>query len=334
MRHPDRTVLRRLVDEPAAVPDDQRRHVAGCTACLDGLADVRETLAGGRGVDATTAPVPGARRSLALLRRPAVAALAVSAVLAGAGAAAANGWVPMFRTEQVTPLSITAADLAALPDLGRFGDVEVVSDGDVHEVPDAAAAATETRLDVATVRELPRGVTGDPEHQVVGEVRGTFTFSAERATRAAADDGATLPPPPDGLDGSRVQLVAGPGWAQVWSDGGAPSLVVARAVAPSASSSGVSFETARDYLLALPGLPDDVATQLRTFTADESTLPLPVPADRVTTSSADVDGVPATVLTTRDRAAAAVVWVEDGVVTVVAGTLDADEVLAVARDLA
>jgi hypothetical protein len=112
-----------------------------------------------------------------------------------------------------------------------------------------------------------------------------------------------------------------------------PALVVARAVAPTAFSTGVPFATARDYLLSLPGVPDDVAARLRTFSGDGSTLPLPVPADRVTTSAADVGGTPATVLVTRDRTAAAVVWVRDGVVTVVAGSLDADEVLSVARDL-
>jgi hypothetical protein len=131
-----------------------------------------------------------------------------------------------------------------------------------------------------------------------------------------------------------VRLVAGPGVAQVWgSSAGVPALVVGRAVAPSAFSSGVPFETVRDYLLSLPGLPEDVAAELRTFTADGSILPLPVPADEVTTSSARVDGEPATVLTTRDRTLAAVVWVEDGVVTAVAGALDADEVLAIAREL-
>jgi hypothetical protein len=108
--------------------------------------------------------------------------------------------------------------------------------------------------------------------------------------------------------------------AQVWtSDAGAPGLVVGRAVAPTASSTGVPFETVRDYLLSLPGLPDELAEQLRTFTADGSTLPLPVPVDEVTSTSAEVNGRPATVLSTRDRAAAAVVWVDAGVVTVVAG---------------
>jgi hypothetical protein len=131
-----------------------------------------------------------------------------------------------------------------------------------------------------------------------------------------------------------VRLVAGPGVAQLWSSSaGAPALLVGRAVAPRAFSSGVPFQTVRDYLLSLPGLPEDVATQLRTFTADGSTLPLPVPADEVTTSSAEVNGEPATVLSTRDRTMAAVVWVDDGVVTAVAGALDTDEVLSVAREL-
>jgi hypothetical protein len=122
--------------------------------------------------------------------------------------------------------------------------------------------------------------------------------------------------------------------AEIWGQpGGVPDLLVGRAVAPSASSSGAPFETVRDYLLSLPGLPDDIAAQLRRISADETTLPLPVPTDQVTSSSAQVSGVPATVLVTRDRTLAAVVWVDDGVLTAVAGALDADEVLSVARGL-
>jgi hypothetical protein len=43
--------------------------------------------------------------------------------------------------------------------------------------------------------------------------------------------------------------------------------------------------------------------------------------------------VPATVLTSRDGLLAGVVWVDDGIVTAVAGSLSADEVLSVARGL-
>jgi len=63
------------------------------------------------------------------------------------------------------------------------------------------------------------------------------------------------------------------------------------------------------------------------------TLPLPVPAEMVTSSTADVGGVQATVLSSRNGLFAGVVWVRDGVMTGVAGSLSADELLTVARGL-
>jgi hypothetical protein len=356
MRHPTEGVLRRLIDEPEGVPTSDREHVGACQGCRDQLAAVAEdaglveaALAADVDVDvdaawrrlSTAATAAGPRRAAghvragrarAVLRRPAAAVVAVAVVVTGASAAAANDWLQIFRTERVAPVGITTADLLELPDLSAYGELRLSGDPDVHEVPDAAAAAAESGLDVPVVRDLPQGVSGEPVHQVGGAVTATFTFSAERAAEAAEEAGEPLPPAPPGLDGSSVRLEAGPGTAQVWtSAAGVPALIVARAVAPTASSSGLPFEVVRDHLLSLPGLSEEVAAQLRTFAADGSTLPLPVPADAVTTRSDEVDGVPATVLASRNRSFAAVVWVDGGVVNVVAGSLDDDEVLAVAR---
>jgi hypothetical protein len=269
------------------------------------------------------------------LRSPAIAVLSALVVLTGAGVAAAADWLPIFRTERVAPIAVTSTALVKVPDLSAYGDLQVSGDGDRHPVADAAAAQQQTGLQVPRVdSELPRGVTGEPAYEVGDVVRATFTFSAEKAARATAATGQVVPPPPPGLDGSQVRLEAGPGVAAVWSQpSGMPTLVVARLIAPTASSSGVPFATVRDYLLSLPGLPEDLAAQLRDFSADARTLPLPVPADLVTTSTTEVDGVPATVLASRNGAMTAVVWVEDGVLTGVAGTVDRDEVLAVARGL-
>jgi len=358
-RHPSPGLLRRLVDEPAGVTDADRAHVAGCTGCLTEVAAAADDARAVRlalatpadAVDADAAwdrlsaalpdPLPAGRTAAARpslrrgrahraggVRRPLTAAVAFAAVLSVAGVAAANDWLPVFRTEQVAPVAFDSADLVALPDLSAYGTVEVTGDGDLHQAADPAAAAEETGLDVPAVAELPGGVVGEPTVQVGGQVSAVFTFSADLAAEAGAAA------PPAGLDGSRVRLVAGPGVAQVWtSASGVPALVVATAVAPSADSSGAPFTTLRDYLLSLPGLPDDLAAQLRTFTADGTTLPLPVPTDLADSSPAEVDGTPATVLESRDRSMAAVVWVQDGVVTAVAGSLGADEVLAVARGL-
>jgi hypothetical protein len=356
-RHPGEGTLRRLVDDPAGVSDADRAHVAGCAPCLSGLAaaqhdagavatalssdaapDVdaawrRFSTAGAparAAVPARAAAPAAARRRRPGLRSPLVAALGVVLVLGGAGAAAAGDWFQIFRTEQVTPVQVQTADLVTLPDLSQYGDLKVVSEPDVHDVADAAAAEEATGLDAPRVDALPAGVSGDPQYVVGSQVVAEFTFSAAKAAQAAGN----APPPPAGLDGSTFRLVAGPGLAEFWQSGsGAPGLVVARVTAPTAFSNGVPFETARDYLLSLPGLPDGLADQLRSFSGTGTTLPLPIPAQFATSSSSEVHGAPATVVATRDGSMTGVVWVEDGVVTGVAGSLSEDEVLTVARGL-
>jgi hypothetical protein len=358
MRHPTDGTLRRLLDEPDGVADDDRLHVADCTVCLSELADAQDDAAViGAALDVELAtdidaawerfstaltvearPRAAAatlgRRWRAALRSPRVAAVAVVALLAGGGAAAAADWLQIFRTEQIAPIRVTQADLVKLPDLSSYGELDLTKVPEVREVDDAAAAEASTGLSVPQVGELPRGVTGAPAFQVGDQVVGMFTFSADEAAAVAADSGVPFRTPPPGLDGSRFRLAAGPGLARVWSEArGVPAMVVARAVAPTAESSGIPFETARDYLLRLPSLPEDVASQLRRFSGDGETLPLPVPDDEVTSAAADVGGTRATVLTSRDGTMAGVVWVRDGIVNAVAGSLGADEVLSVARSL-
>ena len=361
MRHPTEGVLRRLVDEPAGVTDDERMHVAACATCLQSLEAVRaesrlvgaalapaartvDTDAAWARLSAATATTPAPARPVftparggrfrTTVRRPAVAALSAALLVTGAGVAAANDWLPIFQTDSVDPVEVTATELVQVPDLSAYGDLEILQEPETQEVPDAATAEERTSLDVPEVAELPEGVTGDPTYQVAGVMEATFTFSAEKAAEAAAAEGETLPPPPAGVDGSSLRFQAGPGVAAFWSQPtGVPTLVAARVIAPTVDSTGVRFETVRDYLLSLPGLPDGLADQLRELSEEDGTLPLPVPADLVTATEATVNSEDATVLTSRDGVFAGVVWVEDGVMTAVAGSLSADELLSVARDL-
>ncbi|GID31884.1 hypothetical protein [Paractinoplanes brasiliensis] len=349
MRHPSEGVLRRLVDEPAGVTDTDREHVADCPACRDGLADARrdaEFAANALYAEADVNPdvawltfadksVHSAARARtyrrwATKRTPLVAGLAALVLLAGAGTAAATDWLQIFRTEKIAPVPVRQADLMAIPDLSSWGDVEITERPKIHPVAGRAAAEKETGLALPDVTELPRGVTGDPQYQAGQRITATFTFRAGKVRAFAAD----APPMPAGLDGSKFRLTAGPGAAAVWSSNqGVPSLIVARAVAPTAYSTGVPFATARDYLLSLSGLPAEVANQLRSFSADGRTLPLHVMPEKLTSKPADVNGRPATVLSSTDQVLAAVVWVDDGRVTLVAGSLSPGEVLTVARGL-
>ncbi|GIF52186.1 hypothetical protein DFJ67_7406 [Asanoa ferruginea] len=284
----------------------------------------RLVAAGGRG---------RAGRWRGLLSRPVVAVAGVAVLLTGASAAAAGDWLQIFRTEQIAPVTAPEADLITMPELDAFGELVPVEPIDIHAVADAAAASQATGLAVPVVRELPKGVNGPPTYQVGARASALFTFSAAKTAQTAAAAGVTLPPPPPGLDGSKFRLVAGPGLVAMWSQGRpVPAMIVARAVAPTAyTSSGVPFETARDYLL--PVLPSNVAAQLRGFSGDGTTLPLFTSLEHMKSSATDVGGVPATLLSSRDSTMSAVVWLDNGIVTAVAGSLSADEVLAVARGL-
>lgn len=359
MRHPTDGTLRRLLDEPDAIADDVRSHAARCPVCTDGLARARADAATAAAalepgtdpapdVDAAWArfaahhPVartravapPPARRWRRTIGRPVAAVAAALVVLAGAGVAAAADWLPIFHTEHVTTVPVATTDLVQLPDLSQYGDFTVTGQQSAHQVADAAAARAATGLAVPAVRNLPAGVSGDPVYEVAGPVTATFTFSAQKAAQAAAAAGQQPPAPPPGLDGSRLRITAGPGVAVVWPRSSQlPELLVARLTAPTVESSGVPYDTVRDYLLSLPGLPPDLAAQLRAISADATTLPLPVPANLATSSPTRVDGVAATLLTARTGTMAAVVWVKDGVVSGVAGMLPADQILAVARSL-
>lgn len=267
----------------------------------------------------------------AALRSPVVAVVGVAAIVTGASAAAAGDWFPILRAERVAPITIDPADLGKLPELDAYGDVQITKPADLRKVPNAAAAREATGLAVPQVAELPRGVAGDPGLIVVNQVSAQFTFDAAKAAAAAQG---SAPPPPAGLDGSQFRMTAGPGLAQVWTEArGVPAMVVVRVVAPQAYSTGVPFDTARDYLLSLPGLPADVAKQLRAFTADGATLPVIVNSDEGVTSQTQVRGRPATLLTNRDNALNGVVWVENGVINAVGGSISVDEVLSVARGL-
>lgn len=273
-----------------------------------------------------------------MLRSPVIAAIGVAALLTGAGAAAAADWLQIFRPERVAPITISQDDLDALeafPDeFSAYGEVQRVEGSQPREVPDATAAGQATGLPVPQVDELPDGVTGEPTYLVRDRTTTLFTFSADKAAATVAATGATLPPPPPGLDGSQFRLSNGPWLSARWTEErGVPSLLVARSAAPTVLSSGVSFDTARDYVLSLPGLPPELADQLRSLSGDGTTLPLRVLSERMTSSPADVNGLPATVLTSRDGVLSGVVWVSDGVITTVAGSLSADEVLTVARGL-
>lgn len=367
--HPTDGALRRALDEPASLADVDRQHVAGCSRCRTALADAahdreaahevlthddaaapqdievgwqRLVAARDAGPATSSSDLPAARRRRRLHRASVLAAAGAVLVVGGATAAAANDWIPVFRTESVAPVPVSlstsdVAGLATMADLSQlsgYGRWQVLSRPGLHPVPDAAAAQRRTGLAVATLTDLPTGVTGTPSYQVMDAQSAVFRFSAEKAARTVAASGGSLPTLPADLDGAVLHLQAGPAVLRVWQQSsGIPTLIVAELGAPTAESTGAPLPVLRDALLSLPGMPPALAEQLRAVTSDGTTLPIPVPQDEFSSTSTEVRGAPATLLTSHDGTLNGVVWVSDGVVRLVAGPLSSDEVMSVADDL-
>ncbi|MFC4068381.1 hypothetical protein [Actinoplanes subglobosus] len=348
MRHPGDGLLRRLLDEPDGVTDSDRSHVDDCASCATRLAEVSRDAADVESalrfdvdvdVDAAwarlldgaghEAPRP-VRQRRHLKRTPVIAVVGVLALLGGASAAAAGNWFQIFRTEQVTPITVPQADLVRLPELEEFGSMRVESRPMIRDVEDARTAREATGLASPRITNLPAGVTGQPHFLVGDKVLGVFTFDRAKAEKAL---GRAIPEPPPGLEATEFRLTAGPGLAAVWpSNSGAPALMIGRVVAPKGFSNGVPFETARDYLLSLPGLPASVSGQLKAFMKEGGTLPLIVNEASETSFTTKVGKAPATVLSTEGGSLSAVFWVEGGFINVAGGSLSTDEVLRVARE--
>jgi hypothetical protein len=232
-------------------------------------------------------------------------------------------------------LDVDLLDVSGVPDLSAYGEIALPEGGiEPDEVSGAAEAESRTGIDVPQVAELPRGISGEPRYAVLDQTTVGFTFSAEKARAAAERAGRSLPPMPAGVDGTTLSFRVGPVVVGTWGGGtDLPKLGVVRMAAPVASTDGVSLPVLRDYLLDQPGIPADLAAQLRELPDDGSVLPVPVPADYATTEKTTVDGVEATAVTLKDGSGGGLVWIKDGQLTAVLGLLSSDELEDVARGL-
>jgi hypothetical protein len=112
-----------------------------------------------------------------------------------------------------------------------------------------------------------------------------------------------------------------------------PTMAIATMPRPTARSTGASISQIEASLLRQPGVPPALAEEIRLLGDLRTTLPVPVPAG-ASVHSVQVAGWPGVLLADASNAAAGVVW-EDGrgMLHVVAGILDSQDVLNVAGQL-
>ncbi len=362
MAHLSDGVLRRMYDEPHAVTEVARGHFNQCDHCQQRFARIAETSRSAQAALAAPAVTvdPGAAfRSVSdRLEQPRLAwlprfggsrrfrAAGVAALLAASLAALAfssplaDVMNRIFSPTQVQTVSIQPSAFQGMPDLSNWGTVKVVSQPELQQVASATQAAG-TDLPALDKAKAPAGLP-IPQYGRVGQASGTFTFDAAKAQAAATRDGKKSPPLPSNLNGSVLQLTAGPAEFAVYGtldpkqvqNGQVPQLVIAAAHKPVLSSNGATVKQIEDAVLAQPGVSPELAAQVRAIGDATTTLPIPIPADKASSHSVTLkDGTKATYVGDNTGIAAGLIWIKGNYVYGVAGSLHEADLEAVANSL-
>jgi hypothetical protein len=367
MPHVSSPVLRRLVDEPLAVPDRARRHLAGCDRCqaerteiADNAAVAARLLGGAPDIaDADLEWIllaerlrqPGAaqrtviRNPWRVPRRLAGASIgtstAVGAAVLAIGVGAAAALTSVYAPTHVAPLPVSQSDAQAIAKLFGVGPSQLpgglppsgsrkLAFGQLSWTTAGRAQQVST---IAQARALTHLPYSGPAALPVG-VGSPSSIAVQPQVTATVTFSQNAGP---GIAGSTLQITGGPAILVQYGGrsgvAGLTTLAIAVMERPTASSTGATASQLETFLLTRPGLPSGVAQELRLLGNPGTTLPVPVPPG-MSVHQLKIGGAPAVLLTEPADAASGVIWESpDGVVHGVGGLLDSKDVLGVARQI-
>jgi hypothetical protein len=273
------------------------------------------------------------------MARPAIAVLLAATLVTGlAVTGVAQSLFRIFEPSQLATVQVSPSDFASGNVLLDYGAVKWLPEAPkLQQLTNAAAAQTQSGLPVLMPASLPKGVSGQVSFGVVSHATGSLTFDAERLRASAASKGVRVNPMPSSINGSTLIVNGGPGLVEVWgltanaAEAQAPTLVIAQTRIPTVDSTGATTTQLEDYLLSQPGVPPDIAAQIRAIKDPSTTLPIPIPKGLATTEPVQVNGTAAVLI--KVALGAGVVWVKNGVIYAVGGQLTPDQVLAIATSL-
>ena len=368
MRHLSDGTLRRIYDEPLALTAADQAHFDECEGCKPRFHVIANDARATTGLLQVPAFEPQAPAALAVVRTrikreetarpprwyerwlgrtsprwrpmatPAIAVLLAAALLTGLGVSGiAQSLVRIFEPQQLKAVTVSPSDFAQTTALLDYGQVKWLPEPPkLQQLTDAAAAQAQSGLPELMPASLPNGVSGPVSYGAISRATGSLTFDAERLRASAATKGVKVNPMPSSINGSTLVVNAGPALIEVWGFGAGsgmnvPTLVIAQTRVPTVDSNGATTAQLEDYLLSQPGVPPELAAQVRAIKDPSTTLPIPIPKGLATTESVQVNGMPATLI--KAVLGAGVVWVKNGVIYAVGGQLTPDQVLAIATSL-
>ena len=368
MRHLSEGTLRRIYDEPLAMAAAEQAHYDGCAACQGRFESVANLSRSTAALFALPAFEVEARPALARLtsrireeesRRPvrwherflartpalrplAAPVLVVVLVIGLLAGFTATGVLPslikVFEPHSFVPVAVSPSGLPTSATLLDYGATSwTPGPPNADRVSDPASATRLSGLPALQPAALPPGISGPVSYGVIGHATGSLTLDAARLRASASSHGVKVSPMPAALDHSTIYVSGGPALIELWgapadgSGGGPPTLVIAQTRVPVVQSTGASTQQLEDYLLSQPGVPPELAAQLRAIKDPSTTLPIPIPAGLATTKPVSINGVQGLLIDA--GIAAGVVWEKGNVIYAVGGQLTPDQVIALASSL-
>jgi hypothetical protein len=369
VRHLSDGTLRRIYDEPLALTAADQAHFDECAECKPRFNAIANDARATTGLLRVPAFEPQARAALSVVQArvtreetarpprwyerwmhrnsprwrpmatPAIAVLLAAVLVTGLGVSGvAQSLVRIFEPQKIVAVQVSPSDFAQAGVLLDYGQVKWLPEPPkLQQLTDAAAAQAQSGLPVLMPASLPKGVSGPVSYGVVSHATGSLTFDAARLQASALKAGVRASPMPSSIDGSTLVVNGGPALIEVWGLSGTteaanvPTLVIAQTRVPTVDSSGASTAQLEDYLLSQPGVPPELAAQVRAIKDPSTTLPIPIPKGLATTESVQVNGTPGVLI--KAVFGAGVVWVKNGVIYAVGGQLTPDQVLAIATSL-
>lgn len=342
---PDLGSWRAFLDGETAVagPDE---HLATCADCANLVARLKADAGFARSrlavLDAapatirtveTTGFTPSPAGRSGWLKGVAAAAVVAMFMATPIGQDTAQAVLSAFRVQRFDVVQVTALELVdTVESLYALGTVEGEPGMEPSFFPTIAAAEEATGLDVP----VTESVEGEPlEVLAVPASQLTWTLDADMVADYLEAEGSEVAVP-EGLDGTTLVFDRADGVAAIYGESmNTPELLVAVSgpVTLDVAEGGMSLPDVRDFLLALPGLPDSLVAQLRGIDDWRATLPLPIPVDEVnaeTTLLGDTEAVEFEV----DGFGSGYLWVDGETIVAVAGERGSDLTRVVAEEMA
>lgn len=272
--------------------------------------------------------------------------LGLAAALTVPLAGAAADPLSVFQPTHVRAISVTPADAHALksfPPLEAFGTVRGTRSPGLDEFASASEAAADAGYALRLPATVPAAMGKAPHYQVTQRARTSFTFEQAKATQWARDHKVALHPLPAGLNGATytatlqpVTLVTygtPPGRRHGHGARRTSFLAIVQAPVPSVTSSGASLQTLADWFAAQPGVSPNLVAQIKAIGDPTQTLPIPIRFDKQSATKVSVDGVEGLSIGDETGIGSAIVWLKDGRLFAVGGTVTQSAALALANSL-